>query len=174
MLTWPASLESISLAIVARVQQYFSFPKGYVIGSYYPREDELNVRLLNFFLQDEGIVIAYPRVDELEGLTFHTVDFVKDLVKGPFGVMEAPESAPVVLPDLFLVPLLAFDARCHRLGYGKGHFDRTLQKARQTRNSLAIGVAYDMQRIDEMPNEPLDEQLDFVVTEAQIYKVEMI
>jgi 5-formyltetrahydrofolate cyclo-ligase len=165
--------EHIAIHLVERVQSYFLFPKHFVIGTYYPRDDEQNVRLLNFFLQDEGHVIAYPRVEEDNSLSFRKVNSSKELVMGSFNVKEAPESAPIVQPDLYFVPLLAFDSRCHRLGYGKGHFDRALENARAQRNVLAIGVAYDMQRVDRLANESFDEQLDFVVTESQVYKAEV-
>jgi 5-formyltetrahydrofolate cyclo-ligase len=158
---------------VERVQQYFLIPADYVIATYFPREDEQNVRLLNFFLQEQGHVMAYPRVEASGSMTFRQVGSTKELELGSFGVMQPVESAPVIYPDLFFVPLVAFDARCHRLGYGKGHCDRALKEARASRNILVIGVGYDMQRIDVIPDEPLDEQLDFVVTEAQIYKAEL-
>ncbi len=167
------TLERVSLGLVERFQQYFQIPKDYVISTYFPKADEQNVRLLNFFLTEEGYVMAYPRVEESGNLSFRQVHSTKELEMGSFGVMQPSESAPMVDPDLFIVPLLAFDVRCHRLGYGKGHYDRALAQARADRNVLAIGVAYDMQRIDEIPDEPLDEQLEFVVTEARIYKAEM-
>lgn len=168
------TLERISLSLVERFQQYFQIPKDYVVASYFPKTDELNVRLLNFFLSEEGHVMSYPRVEESGSLSFRQVQSTNELELGSFGVMQPPESAPIVEPDLYIVPLLAFDDRCHRLGYGKGHYDRALAQARANRNVLAIGVAYDMQRIDEIPDEPLDEQLEFVVTEARIYKAETI
>lgn len=167
------SLERIALSLVERVQNYFNFPKHFVMGTYFPMPDEQNVRLLNFFLQQEGHVMAYPLVEASGVLSFRSVSSVKSLVKGSFGVMEAPESAPVVLPDLFFTPLLAFDSKCNRLGYGKGHFDRSLEMARQKRKVLAIGVAYDMQRVDEVPCEPFDQQLNYVVTESQVYKADI-
>lgn len=164
------SRERIAMALVDRVHKYFNFPKDFIIASYVAREDELDVRLLNFFLQEEGHIMAYPRVNPNGNLCFHKISHARELIDGSFGLKEPPETAPPVDPDLFFVPLVAFDQRCHRLGYGKGHYDRALNQARSQRNVLAIGVAYDMQRIDEIPNEPLDQQLDFVVTEAQIYR----
>lgn len=164
------TLERVAMRVVEQIQAYFQIPKDYVISTYFPREDELNVRLLNLVLHDEGHVMAYPRV-ELDGtISFREVTSVKQLQTGSFGLMEPPETAPVVHPDLLFVPLLAFDKRCHRLGYGKGHYDKALAQARADRKVLAIGLAYDMQKIDEIPNEPFDQQLDYVVTEAQIYK----
>lgn len=169
----PGSRERISMALVGRVQNYFQFPKDYIIASYVAREEEFDVKLLNFCLQEDGYMMAYPRVEVSGELSFRHVSHGRDFVDGAFGLKEPPESAPLVEPDLFFVPLLAFDPRCHRLGYGKGHYDRALSAAKAKRNVLSIGVAYDMQRIDEIPNEPLDEQLDFVVTEAQIYKARL-
>jgi 5-formyltetrahydrofolate cyclo-ligase len=168
----PGTLERISMALVDRFQDYFKVPQEYVIGTYFPREDELNVRLLNFTFQEDGHVVAYPRIESAHELSYRAVQSPKVLEESEFGVRQSPATAPVVHPDLIFVPLVAFDDRCHRLGYGRGHMDRTLQKARADRNVLVIGVGYDMQRIDEIPNEPLDEQLDYVVTESQIYKAD--
>lgn len=86
------------------------------------------------------------------------------LARGPFGVME-PASGPWQTPALLLVPLLAFDGRGHRLGYGGGFYDRTLAALRERQPVLAIGLAWAGQEVEEVPTEPTDAPLDGIFTE---------
>ena len=81
-----------------------------------------------------------------------------------WGIHEPLPSAPAVEPDVLLVPLLAFDARGYRLGYGGGFYDRTLADLRARKPIVAIGVAFDEQRIDDVPHTAEDQRLDWVLT----------
>ncbi|MBP6985144.1 MAG: 5-formyltetrahydrofolate cyclo-ligase [Alphaproteobacteria bacterium] len=164
--------ENISLHLVQRLMDYFIFPMDCVVGSYFPLTEEQNVRLLNFSLKGDGLDVGYPRVGPEGLLTYHLVSSPQELIVGKYGIYEPSEQAPQISPDLFIVPLVAFDDRCHRLGYGQGNFDRTLKKAREAKKVLAIGVAYDMQKVDYIANESFDQPMDYVVTESQIYKAE--
>jgi 5-formyltetrahydrofolate cyclo-ligase len=83
---------------------------------------------------------------------------------GAFGIHEPLEHWPRVRPDLLLVPLLAFDGRGHRLGYGGGFYDRTLALL----NVPAIGIAYAGQEVASLPDEPHDRRLDMILTEQGI------
>ena len=96
-------------------------------------------------------------------LTFHEPG-TTPLIDSRFGVAEPPPGLPDIDPDVVLVPLLGVDRRGHRIGYGAGHYDRTLAALRQRRRILAIGCAWDCQLIDEVPAEAWDETLDAVVT----------
>ncbi len=87
------------------------------------------------------------------------------LVVHPFGMHEPPESAVRVTPDVLLIPLLAFDARGTRLGYGGGFYDRTLASLATKR---AIGIAYAGQEVAELPCHDHDHPLDSVVTEKGV------
>lgn len=86
------------------------------------------------------------------------------LERGMFGAM-IPVTGEWLVPEVVIVPLLAFDARGYRLGYGGGFYDRTLQALRAARPTLAIGFAYSAQEVDEVPIEPTDQRLDWIVTE---------
>ncbi len=86
---------------------------------------------------------------------------------GPFGA-----SVPVVDdyfdPEILIVPLVAFDANGGRLGYGGGFYDRTLERLRGRRATLAIGFAFDAQEAEKLPLEPTDQPLDMIVTESGV------
>ena len=79
-------------------------------------------------------------------------------------------SAPVVEPDVLLVPLLAFDKAGYRLGYGGGFYDATLARLRAKKEIIAIGVAFAGQEVAEVPHEAHDMKLDYVMTEKAIVK----
>lgn len=94
-----------------------------------------------------------------------------DLIKGEFGV-PVPAGGAWVYPHLLFVPLLAFDSRCYRLGYGGGFYDRTLAKLASIHPIRAFGVAYAGQQVSELPLEKTDVQLDGIVTECGIIRPE--
>jgi 5-formyltetrahydrofolate cyclo-ligase len=73
-----------------------------------------------------------------------------------------------VFPDVLLVPLLAFDRRGHRLGYGAGYYDMTINRLRDAKTILAIGIAFAAQEVEEVPNTPRDARLDLVLTEQDM------
>ena len=83
---------------------------------------------------------------------------------GAFGAA-IPQDKTEITPQILIVPLLAFDARGYRLGYGGGFYDRTLQGLRAAGPVVAIGFAYGAQQVDAVPTEPTDQPLDFIVTE---------
>lgn len=87
------------------------------------------------------------------------------LVPGRFGAM-VPEAGDWLEPDVLIVPLLAFDRRGYRLGYGGGFYDRTLERLRAKRPVTAIGFAFAAQEVAEVPIEPTDQPLDLIVTES--------
>lgn len=89
---------------------------------------------------------------------------------GPFGA-QIPEIDRFFEPEILIVPLVAFDRRGGRLGYGGGFYDRTLEQLRSKRATLAIGFAYAAQEAQELPLEPTDQPLDMIVTERDILTV---
>jgi 5-formyltetrahydrofolate cyclo-ligase len=89
------------------------------------------------------------------------------MVKGEFGAM-IPEAGDWMIPQILIVPLVAFDRRGGRLGYGGGFYDRTLEKLRATRATMAIGFAYAAQEDENLPLEPTDQPLDLIVTEQGV------
>jgi 5-formyltetrahydrofolate cyclo-ligase len=86
---------------------------------------------------------------------------------GPFGA-QVPVVDDYFEPEIVIVPLVAFDRHGGRLGYGGGFYDRTLERLRARRATLAIGFAFDAQEADDLPLEPTDQPLDMMVTERRI------
>lgn len=89
------------------------------------------------------------------------------MVPGPFGA-KIPATQEFFDPEILIVPLVAFDPKGGRLGYGGGFYDRTLEALRAKRATLAIGFAYAAQEADDLPLEPTDQPLDMIVTEQGI------
>lgn len=87
------------------------------------------------------------------------------LVEGEFGAL-IPAEGGWIEPEVLIVPLVGFDARGYRLGYGGGFYDRTLEGLRARHGTVAIGFAFDAQELLEVPIEPTDQRLDMIVTET--------
>jgi 5-formyltetrahydrofolate cyclo-ligase len=83
------------------------------------------------------------------------------------GLNEPDPAQNEVKPDVFFIPLAAFDRKGHRLGYGRGYFDASLAQARAERKVLAVGLAYNCQEIPAVPISDHDQRLDFVITESE-------
>ena len=86
------------------------------------------------------------------------------MIAGEFGAL-IPQQGEFIEPEVLIVPLLAFDARGYRLGYGGGFYDRTLQALRNKRTTLAVGFAFSAQKVARVPTDDFDQRLDAVITE---------
>ena len=141
-------------------------PEGAWVALYRPIRTELDPLPLARALEGRGTRLCWPVVvGEAQPLVFRARRTDEAFVPGAFGAAIPPEDAPVVEPALVLVPLLAFDRRGKRLGYGGGFYDRTLATLPHTR---AWGFAYAAQEVDAVPVEPTDAPLAGVVTEAGV------
>lgn len=130
-------------------------PRGIVAG-YRAVGDELDVC---------GVYrpLAFPRVTLGLQLTFHQAVVTAHCV-GALGIPEPASDAPVVDPDVILVPLLGVDTAGTRLGQGGGYYDRTLAALRAVRPVVAVGIGWDIQLIDMLPADPWDAPLDALAT----------
>lgn len=138
-----------------------------VVSGFCPIRSEIDVRPLMLALASmTGADLAMPVVVARgQPLLFRRWQADRALVPGPFGTAHPAESEPALVPDLVLVPLLAFDRRRHRLGYGAGFYDRTLAGLRVAGPLTAVGVAYGAQEVDAVPIGAHDQRLDLVLTE---------
>lgn len=140
-----------------------------VVAGYWPLRSEVDVRPALEALRMRGAKIALPVVAE-PTLVFREWRPGASLRPGAFGVHAPDDDAAVLEPDVLLVPLARFDRAGHRIGYGKGHYDRALARLDARGPVLAIGLAFSVQEADRIPAEDHDRRLDIVVTEAQIVR----
>ena len=145
---------------------------GACVAAYAPIRSEADPTILVAALRERGHAIALPRVHaEGEHLRFHLWPTGAPLTKGRFGLLEPAPDWPESVPDVVLVPLLAFDAAGRRLGYGGGYYDRTLRELRRKGSVLAVGVGFAGQEEDKLPADETDERLDWILTEISARKI---
>ncbi len=135
------------------------------VALYAPVRGEIDTRPLHDALAARGVSCVYPGIGPSLPLVFARAA-PEDLVPDRLGIPSPPPHAPVVAAadiDVFVVPGLAFDLAGERLGWGRGHYDRTLAGAPR---ALRVGYAYDFQIVPAVPVHADDEHVDVVVTEA--------
>jgi 5-formyltetrahydrofolate cyclo-ligase len=154
-------------AIAARGLPVAIMP-GVVVAGYYPIRSEIDPTPLMQKLAAQGARLALPAiVARDQPLAFRAWSAGDSLVRGRLGIFEPSPDAPPVVPDVVLVPLAAFDRSGQRIGYGAGHYDRSLAPLRAAGPVVAIGVAFAAQEIEAVPALPHDVALDYVLTEAE-------
>ncbi|MDO8288542.1 MAG: 5-formyltetrahydrofolate cyclo-ligase [Parvibaculum sp.] len=138
-----------------------------VVAAYVAKGDEADPSVLTDILSGHGCKIVLPRVvGPDQPLTFCAWKRGDQLVPGPFGILEPKASAPELVPDIVIVPLLAYGAQGQRLGYGGGYYDRTLALLRARNPAiLVIGLAFAAQEVTHLAIESNDQALDWIVTE---------
>ena len=136
-----------------------------IISGFSAIRDEIDAAPLLARLHAAGHPLGLP-VMQGKGLPllFRTWSPGDAMGKVHWGIAEPLPDKPVLEPDVVLVPLLAFDAAGHRLGYGGGFYDRTLTRLRAIKPVVAVGVAYDQLKVDAVPHRSYDEPLDWVLT----------
>jgi 5-formyltetrahydrofolate cyclo-ligase len=141
---------------------------GAVVAGYWPLAGEIDPLPLMAELAVRGHVLALPVVAETGGaLEFRPWAPGDPLESGPHGTRH-PYPQPPIRPDALLIPLLAFDRRGFRLGYGGGYYDRTLASLRRDGAVQTVGLAFAAQEVERVPADPWDEELDRIVTELGV------
>lgn len=127
--------------------------------------DEINPAPLMTWLHAEGYSLALPVMQGRgKPLLMRAWTPGDAMNAAAWGIAEPMDDKPEVDPDIVLVPLLAFDAKGYRLGYGGGFYDRTLARLRAKKRVIAVGLAYDELKVDAVPVESYDQPLDWVLT----------
>jgi 5-formyltetrahydrofolate cyclo-ligase len=147
----------------------FDIAPGMVVSGYSPIRSEIDPAPLMRKLAEQGAKLALPAVlARGKSLAFRAWSPDDRLMLGPLGILEPSPAAAELVPDVMLVPLAAFDAMGHRIGYGPGHYDYTLAHLRKMKAVTAIGIAFAVQQIKAVPALPHDVALDFVLTEKKV------
>ena len=155
---------AVGAALAAHVLHEAPPPAGAVVSGFWPIGQEIDIRPLLVALHERGHPIVLPQTPKRgDPLIFRLWRPGDALVAEPFGTMRPTGEKRA--PDFLLVPLLAFDRRGRRIGYGAGYYDRTLAALP---GRFRLGVAYAAQELDEVPAGPYDARLDAVATERGV------
>lgn len=139
------------------------------VSFFWPIRSEIDARPVMEALAETRMV-CLPVTQSHAALKFNRWVAGTDMEEDGFGV-PVPVGTEAVVPQVLVVPMLGVDAYGHRLGYGGGHYDRTLAALRPNGPVLAVGFAFDAQRLDApLPVEPTDQPLDVLVTESGTWR----
>lgn len=162
----PAAQRQQAAEAIASQPFPIAIPPGAIVSGFMPLKSEINPLPLLRKLADAGAALALPVVaGKGQPLTMRGWRFGAPLASGVWGIREPMPDAPAVDPDILIVPLLAFDRRGYRLGYGAGYYDMTLTALRARKPIVAVGIAYAAQEVEMVPITPRDARLDLVLTE---------
>lgn len=151
------------------IQLGLSLP--YHVSAFLPIGSEIDTLPTLRALTDLGHVTALPVVTgKNQPLIFRKWFVGEDLAPGSFGTSEPLSSEPEVIPEVLLVPLLAYDSDGYRLGYGGGFYDRTIEKLERDAPITTVGVAFSAQHVDTVPRGPHDRALQWIATEKEVIR----
>lgn len=140
-----------------------------VIGCYSPIRGEVDITHAMERLSTDR-TLCLPVIEASgQPLAFRLWKPGMRLMKGRHDILMPPANEPFVTPDTVIVPLVAFDRARHRLGFGAGYYDRTIEQLRKYEKDVeVIGVAFAVQELERIPFEPHDAMLDKVITEKEV------
>lgn len=170
----PKFLKSLNESLVVFFKNSVSISPSHTIAGYWPLSEEVDCRPLLYHLHDQNHICALPCIeDPLKPLFFRkwapsdSLD-LSSTFSSTLRLMQPSSQKEILLPDVVFVPLLGFDAQGHRIGYGGGFYDSTLQTLRTQKKIIAIGLGYTCQEVSSCLPESHDEKLDYVLTEQGI------
>ena len=143
--------------------------KKIIIAGYYPSNYEVDI--LNFLEEasKKKFKIVLPVIKSSNKMSFKFWIFKEPLYVNKFGILEPNNLGKEIIPDLIMVPLVAFDKKLNRIGYGKGYYDRSLQKISKIKKKIiTLGIAYSFQKCANIPTNKYDFKLNYVFTEQGI------
>jgi 5-formyltetrahydrofolate cyclo-ligase len=138
-----------------------------IVSGFWPIRSEVDPRPLLFSLRERGARLCLPAIIDKKTILFRELVRGAPMVDTGFGTAGPPAEAAVLDPSFMLVPLAAFDIRGHRIGYGAGYYDRAIARLQEIGiNPRLIGVAFDCQQVEIVPDEPHDIPLEAILTES--------
>lgn len=157
------------LKIKEKILALPEFRAAHKILLYASFRSEVDTLDLLKYCVDYGKIIVLPKVDRNnDELTLYRVEDMNEVVAGYMGIPEPQvhegRRMPVEEMDLIIVPGVAFDGHCNRLGYGKGFYDKLLTRGAKAK----IAIAYEEQIVEYIPSEPYDIKMDKIITDKRI------
>ena len=153
-------------SLISYIKKRYSIKKRLLIGIYYPSNYEINIFPIMKFFNLNKTLFLLPRIKKNNTMIFNSWKNKDTLVVNKFGIPEPLNNHKEFIPDILLVPLLAFDKKRNRLGYGKGFYDKYLNGLKnKNKNIEAIGIAFSFQKYKSLPSTKFDYRLNNVFTE---------
>ncbi len=144
-----------------------AFAKSF--AGYRAMRGELDVMEIFKQMERFGKQTALPCLSREKALTYHEWQIGDPLTRHALGMEEPDPASPIIIPEIILVPLLAFDGEGYRLGYGGGFYDRTMEQMRNfAKPPLFIGAAFSLQEVEQVPTDERDAPLDGILTELGV------
>ena len=163
----PVELRIDSAWLMAGYAAEIHFDPGTIISGFLPIRSEVDARPIMAELRKKGAQLCLPAVISKTEIVFRRFDRQGELVPAGFGTLAPPKEAALLDPKILLVPLSAFDARGQRIGYGAGHYDRAIAKLiGKGLMPRLIGLGFNCQRVQHIPDEAHDIPLEAIITEA--------
>jgi len=161
---------SRSLTIQQRLLETCEFQDAAVIALYSPILNEVFTEEIFRRAQKAGKLVAYPRVCGT-GLEFVATSSAGEMSHGAFNVLEptGTRTIPFEALEMVVVPGVAFDQNGHRLGYGKGFYDRVLHPG--GKRPFLVGLCFEMQIVASLPTEIHDVAMDLLITEERVLRL---
>lgn len=142
--------------------------KGLIIGCYYATNFEVNLKTFLQFLLKENFQVCLPFINKLNShLLFKEIKKNTKLLKGKYNIM-VPDNENFLIPRILIIPLVGFDLKKNRIGYGGGYYDRTIEFYEKTDSIFKIGIAFDEQETKNLPIEKYDKKLDIIITPSRL------
>tara|TARA_B100001173_G_scaffold143845_1_gene124895 strand:- start:1007 stop:1552 length:546 start_codon:yes stop_codon:yes gene_type:complete len=154
-----------------KIFQFLKYNKINVmsVGGYYPYNYEIDdLEILKKF-RKKKIIVSLPIIKKNNQMDFFEWSKNNPLKINKYGIIE-PTSKKKIYPDLILIPLLAYDIKLNRLGYGGGFYDRYIEKIEKKKKILKIGLAFSFQKVNRVPINEYDKKLDLIITEKNFIK----
>ncbi len=163
------SANKFNFNLIFKLIKNHFYGKKVTIAGYYPSNYEVDILKFLEEASKKNFKIALPVIKTKTSMNFKLWSFMDPLYVNNFGILEPKNSEKKIVPDLILVPLVAFDNQLNRIGYGKGYYDRSLIKIKKNKkNSLSLGIAYSFQKCSNVPVNKYDFKLDYILTERGI------
>ncbi len=140
-----------------------------IVGGYYPVNYEIDDIQILAGLEKKGFKICLPKIKKNFQMDFYKFSTNDVLKINKYGIPE-PLANKKVLPDVLLVPLVGFDKKLNRIGYGAGYYDRAIAKIKKKKKLLTIGLAFHFQEVKIIPIDKFDYKLDFIVTNKKVFR----
>ncbi|MCP4185088.1 MAG: 5-formyltetrahydrofolate cyclo-ligase [Hyphomicrobiales bacterium] len=156
-----------SIAAAELANQHIEFDPGTVISGFFPIKSEIDPRPLMDYFRVRGAVLCLPVIIDKTKIIFRELVRGAELIDTGFGTLGPADDVRLVDPGIMLVPLSVFDRKGGRIGYGAGYYDQAISHlAEKGITPVTIGMAFDCQQYDLVPQEPHDIAMNAMITES--------